>query len=153
MLKALTLPCAAALFLLAACVQHDYIGEKYVQTNPAEVRVYYDASRIPSGMRVIGTDRAKSDESTDSDQIVNDLIKKAASVGADAVLIEKTETVDTGASTSSNGQENTKTEWYTDANGVKHKRTVPDGTWSANSTTTISKSKVITAKFYRGENR
>lgn len=29
---------------------------------------------------MIGTDRAKSDESTDSDSIVADLIKKAASV-------------------------------------------------------------------------
>lgn len=35
--------------LLAACVQHDYIGEKYAQTDPAQVRVLRRRAGSPRG--------------------------------------------------------------------------------------------------------
>ncbi|MFT3684255.1 MAG: hypothetical protein QM783_04900 [Phycisphaerales bacterium] len=139
----------AGLVVLSGCVQHDYMGEQFAAVDPRSVAVYYDAARVPADMRVIGSNRAKADESMDSNEIVDDMVKKAASVGADAVLVEGVQTVETGATTSENGQQHMKTEWYTDANGVRRKRQVPDGSWSSSSTTTVQKEKVITAKFYR----
>jgi hypothetical protein len=147
MIKALAL--SFSLLLLGACVQHDYMGERYAAVDPAGVRVYYEASRIPADYRVIGSNRAKADDSMDSEAIVADMVKKAASVGADAVLIEGVTTQESGATTNTNGQDHMKTEWYTDAQGVKRKRKVPDGSWSSSATTTVQKEKVITAKFYR----
>jgi hypothetical protein len=140
---------AFCLLLLGGCVQHDYMGEQFAPVDPKTVTVYYDAARVPADLRVIGSNRAKADESMDSNEIVDDMVKKAASVGADAVLVEGVQTVQTGATTSENGQQHMKTEWYTDANGVRRKRQVPDGSWNSTSTTTVQKEKVITAKFYR----
>jgi hypothetical protein len=147
MLKAPLL--ALSLLLLCGCVQHDYMGEQFAPVDPRSVAVYYDASRVPTDMEVIGTNRAKADEGMESNEIVADMVKKAASVGAQAVLVEGVQTIESGASTSENGQQHTKTEWYTDANGVRRKRTVPDGSWSSSSTTTVQREKVITARFYR----
>ena len=147
MFKALALSLTSC--LLAACVQHDYVGQSFAPSAPGSVHVYYDAADVPSGYRVIGTNRAKSDDSMDSNEIVADMVKKAESVGADAVLVEGVQTVETGSTTSTNGQDHMKTEWYTDANGVRRKRKVPDGTWSSSSTTTVQKEKVVTGKFYK----
>lgn len=151
MLKATAL--SLVFLFLTACVRHDYMGEVYAPVDPASVRVFYDASRLPPGMHVIGTDRATADESFESNKVVQDMIKKAASVGADAILIEGTQRVETGSTTNASGQDNLRTEWYTDANGVRRQRTVPTGTWNASSTTTVQQEKVITGKFYKFDAR
>lgn len=134
---------------LVACVQHDYVGDTFAPSAPGSVRVYYDAAAVPDGMRVIGTNRAKADESMDSNEIVADMVKKAESVGADAILVEGIQTVENGATTSTNGEQHMKTEWYTDAQGVRRKRQVPDGSWSSTATTTVQKEKIITGKFFK----
>jgi len=75
-------------------VSHRYSGATYEQTDPAAVRIYTDAARVPSSLHEIGTDVATADESTDESRVMDDLIRKAASVGATAVVIEKVEAIE-----------------------------------------------------------
>ncbi len=108
--------------LLAACVSHDYIGERYAPTQ--HVNVYYDASAVPDGYRVIGQDRAQSGEAVTTEDIVADMVEKAKEIGADGLLIEGVDEVVVGSTS-----------------------TAPTSLNTVN--TTVQKNKVVTGKFLK----
>lgn len=137
---------AAMLLTLSACVSHDYAGESYTPTD--HVRVFYEGSLVPADYRVIGTDRAETTEYMDTQAIIQDMIKKAQSVGADAIKIEGVQTVAVGSSTTSYGESEDK-EYYATTDGELHTRHKNSGKWQENSYTTTTRNKVVTAHFLK----
>ena len=85
------------LFALTGCVTHDYLGEVHPPTE--WVSVYYEHQPIPEGYRVMGQGSSTASAGMDSNAIVQEMIKKAGEVGADAVAIEGVSTYVTGTST------------------------------------------------------
>jgi len=132
------------------CVSHDYVGQTFAPTE--NVDVYFDESAVPPGLIVIGHDRAVASDDVDTQTIVTDMCKKAQKVGADALLIVGVDTVDSGVSTSTTGSAMRNTSYYVDKRGNLRARSGPSYTyWNENSSTTVLRDRVVTAKFYRRE--
>ncbi|MCP3968575.1 MAG: hypothetical protein GY750_15025 [Lentisphaerae bacterium] len=86
-MKKFPLLIALALFMAAGCVNITYLGQKYKPTK--HVTFYYSWSLVPTDKyTVIGKVVEVADEDAWSSEIHNDLIEKAKSVGADAVVID-----------------------------------------------------------------
>ncbi|MCA9294261.1 MAG: hypothetical protein KDA20_10645 [Phycisphaerales bacterium] len=133
--------------VLAGCVTHDYVGSSFAPSS--HVEVFYDASDVPAEYRVIGHDRAEATEYMTSEQIVQDIIKKAQSVGADAVLLGGVELVAVGATTNTSGEDLTKVKYYATQDGKLHTRHKQTGKWTQSSHTADVRDKVVTAEFLR----
>jgi len=136
----------AALGPLQGCVSNDYVGERYAPTD--HVRVFYDGA-IPEGYRAVGRDRAEATDMLSTEQIVQEMIKKAQEVGADAMAVTGVDTVEIGSSTSTYGRDKDTHEYYATADGELHRKNASSGEWSSNSYTTVQKNKVVTATFLK----
>ncbi|QSH40384.1 hypothetical protein P0136_13560 [Lentisphaerota bacterium ZTH] len=86
-MKKISVMIVMVMLLAAGCVNITYLGQKYQPTK--KVTFYYSWSIVPTDRyTVIGKAIEVADEDAWSSEIHDDLIEKAESVGADAVVID-----------------------------------------------------------------
>jgi hypothetical protein len=123
-----------ALFaLLAGCTTTDYLGKTYPPTQ--HVDVFFSPQDVTRAYEVMGEIRAEGDDIVSYESMQYKMVQEAMQKGADALLIEKLDMIETGATTVENRTRE------------QHKRRTPSPT--AISTTNIEKDRLITAKLLK----
>jgi hypothetical protein len=119
--------------LLTGCTTTDYLGKTYPPTQ--HVDVFYSPHDVTRAYEVMGEIRAEGDDIVSYASMQQKLVQEAMQKGADAILIEKLDTTETGSTTVEN-----KTR-------EQHGRRTSSST--AISTTSIEKDRLITAKLLK----
>jgi hypothetical protein len=119
--------------LLAGCTTTDYLGKTYPPTQ--HVDVFYSPHDVTRAYEVMGEIRAEGDDIVSYASMQQKLVQEAMQKGADAILIEKLDTTETGSTTVENRTRE------------QHRRRTSSST--AISTTSIEKDRLITAKLLK----
>jgi len=119
--------------LLTGCTTTDYLGKTYPPTQ--HVDVFYSPHDVTRAYEVMGEIRAEGDDIVSYASMQQKLIQEAMQKGADAILIETLDTIETGSTTVENRTRD------------QHKRRASSST--AISTTSIEKDRLITAKLLK----
>jgi hypothetical protein len=119
--------------LLAGCTTTDYLGKTYPPTQ--HVDVFFSPQDVPRAYEVMGEIRAEGDEILSAESMQQKLVQEAMQKGADALLIDKVDMVETGYTTVAN------------QTGERQKRGRSSSTGVA--TTNIEKDRVITGKLLK----
>lgn len=144
--KVLTLCCAmVTMALVAACATTDYVGRRYAPT--MGVDVYFSLAEVKRQYEVMGIAQTRGDQSMEAQSIQEQLEKDAMAAGADAIVIEGMEVVETGSTSSNNGQAVDATRPIRNGREAK-----PAVRWDQQTTTTIQREKVIKAKLLKYKN-
>lgn len=144
--KVLTLCCAmVTMALVAACATTDYVGRRYAPT--MSVDVYFSLAEVKRQYEVMGIAQTRGDDSMDAQSIQQQLEKDAMAAGADAIVIEGMEVVETGSTSSNSGQAVDATRPIRNNREAK-----PVVRWDQQTTTTIQREKVIKAKLLKYKN-
>ena len=144
MSRAMTVCCAmATLVWMAACATTDYVGRRYAPT--ARVDVYFSLTEVKRQYEVMGIAQTRGDDSMDAQEIQKQLEQDAMAAGADAIVIEGMDVVETGSTSSSSGQAIDATR--PSRNSAKPSR--PVVLWDQQTTTTLSREKIIKAKLLK----
>lgn len=89
------------LLLTVSCVNIKYIGQEFPATK--KVEFFYGTSELPKDKYfIMGKAILKAPESTSAKRIQNDILEKAESVGADAVVVKCFKDVVTGKNITEN---------------------------------------------------
>ena len=86
--------------LMASCTTTDYLGKTYPPTQ--HVDVFYSPQDVQRPYEVMGEIRAEADDIVSYDTMQQKLMQEAMQKGADAILIEKLDTTETGYTTVEN---------------------------------------------------
>lgn len=144
--KVLTLCCAmVTMALVAACATTDYVGRRYAPT--MNVDVYFSMAEVKRQHEVMGIAQTRGDDSMDAQSIQQQLEKDAMAAGADAIVIEGMEVVETGSTSTNSGQAVDATRPIRNNRDPK-----PVVRWDQQTTTTIQREKVIKAKLLKYKN-
>ena len=144
--KVLTFCCAmVTMALVAACATTDYVGRRYAPT--MSVDVYFSLAEVKRQYEVMGIAQTRGDDSMDAQSIQQQLEKDAMAAGADAIVIEGMEVVETGSTSSNSGQAVDATRPIRNNREPK-----PAVRWDQQTTTTIQREKVIKAKLLKYKN-
>ena len=98
MIRSLLLTGAAALFLVAGCMNFEYVGREFAPTPMSEPVAYYvNREQLPPGeFRIMGRAEITAPDGTDGYDIQELLLEKARSYGADAVCLVSARKVPVG---------------------------------------------------------
>jgi len=128
--------------LVSSCVQTEYVGKSYSATR--HVDIYFAASDVTQRYETMGEIKAEAPDALSFEQMEQQLIQDAMARGADGLIVGGMETVTTGSSTWSSGDdEHEDPHYYVDRHGHL-KRSGEHDHWSGNSYTTVQKDKVLT---------
>jgi hypothetical protein len=123
----------ALVALMAGCTTTDYLGKTYPPT--AHVDVFFSPQDVTRAYEVMGEIRAEGDDIVSYQSMQHKLVQEAMQKGADAILIEKLDTTQTGYTTVEN------------RTGEKQKRGRSSST--AIATTHIEQDRLITGKLLK----
>lgn len=98
MVRGLLLMGAAALFLVAGCIDFEYVGREFAPTPVSEPVAYYvNREQLPPGeFRIMGRAEITAPDGTDGYDIQELLLEKARAFGADAVCLVRARKVPVG---------------------------------------------------------
>lgn len=98
MIRSLLLTGAVALFLVAGCMNFDYVGREFAPTPVSEPVAYYvNREQLPPGeFRIMGRAMITAPDGTDGYDIQELLLEKARAFGADAVCLVRARKVPVG---------------------------------------------------------
>jgi hypothetical protein len=135
--SAMAVPLQVFLFaffaLLTGCTTTDYLGKTYPPTQ--HVDVFYSPHDVTRTYEVMGEIRAEGDDVVSYESMQHRLVQEAMQKGADAILIEKLDTIETSSTTVENKTRD------------QHQHRASSST--AISTTIIEKDRLITAKLLK----
>jgi hypothetical protein len=125
--------------LVASCTTTDYLGKTYPPTQ--HVDVFFSTQDVQRPYEVMGEIRAEADDIVSYDTMQQKLMQEAMQKGADAILIEKLDTTETGYTTVENRT----------AEQARHRERQRRNAASSTavSTTQIEKDHLITAKLLK----
>ena len=98
MIRSLLLTGAAALFLVAGCINFEYVGREFEPTPVSEqVGYYVNREQLPPGeFRIMGRAEITAPDGTDGYDIQELLLEKARAYGADAVCLVQARKIPVG---------------------------------------------------------
>jgi hypothetical protein len=128
--------CAA---VLSACVSVDYMGRSYAPTE--HVDVFYALDQVRRPYEVMGRAEARADAGVEMQKFEDGLVAEARKRGADAIVIEDSALVVSGENTSTRGST------FPREPGKKKKWYEPD--YVEESTTTVTRERVILTRFLK----
>jgi hypothetical protein len=125
--------------LVVGCTTTDYLGKTYPPTQ--HVDVFFSLQDVQRPYEVMGEIRAEADDIVSYDTMQQKLMQEAMQKGADAILIEKLDTTETGYTTVENRT----------AEQARHqeRQRRNAASFTAVSTTQIEKDHLITAKLLK----
>jgi hypothetical protein len=119
--------------LLAGCTTTDYLGKTYPPTQ--HVDVFFSPQDVKRPYEVMGEIRAEADDIVSYESMEQKLVQEAMQKGADAILIEKLDTTETGYTTLGTATTEQRRRRTSSSTGV--------------ATTEIEKDRLITAKLLK----
>ena len=122
---------------MVSCTTTDYLGKTYPPTQ--HVDVFFSPQDVKRTYEVMGEIRAEGDDIVSYEAMQQKLMQEAMQKGADAILIAKLDTTETGYTTVEN-----KT-----ADKEKKKKQQRTSSSTTVSTTHIEKDRVITGKLLK----
>ncbi|RLE17955.1 MAG: hypothetical protein DRJ65_22055 [Acidobacteria bacterium] len=136
----------AVAFVAGACVTTDYMGKTYPPTSHADV--FFKAEDVKHAYETMGRIEGETTEYMTFEVIEQQLIKEAMAKGADAILILGMDTKVVGSTSATSGKGWEDPKYVIDEDGDL-KNVGGDGHYSAFSTSTDIRDKVVTAELLK----